>query len=61
MSPHGPFVFGGTTNPSTLKLAVDQPPPNGITDVAPAVFTPGTCAIRVDHRAEERRLRGVVL
>jgi hypothetical protein len=28
-----------------LKLPVDQSPPNGITVVAPAFFTPGTCAI----------------
>ena len=46
MSPHGLFVFGGTTKPSTLKLPVDQLPPNGITEVPPAAFTPGTCAMR---------------
>ena len=34
-------------SPSMLKLAVDQPPPNGITDVAPAAFTP---ADRVQSR-----------
>src|SRR5258706_15937011 len=42
MSPHGPFCPGGTVNPSIEKLDVDQPPPNGITDVVPAARTPGS-------------------
>src|ERR1700710_73566 len=45
-SPHGPFALGGGVYPSTLKLLVAQLPPNGTTDVAPALRTPGTASRR---------------
>jgi hypothetical protein len=41
-SPHGPGLSSGTSYPSTSNPAVDQPPPNGMTVVAPTDWTPGT-------------------
>ena len=55
-SPHGPFAFGAGVYPSTLKLPVDQFPPNGMFVVAPAPITPGTCARRGITAAQNCRL-----
>ena len=62
MSPHGPFWPGGTISPSIVKLAVDQPPPNGITDVTPAAFTPAIalsrgCSWFVERESARCRVR----
>src|SRR6476660_5972771 len=40
ISPHGPFCPGGMTTPSMVKLDVDHPPPNGMTEVTAAACTP---------------------
>ena len=59
MSPHGPFCPGGTTTPSIVKLDVDHPPPNGMTDVTPAARTPVSELRRGISWFDEQNLRGV--